>query len=137
VDTQVAPRGGVAATQLADFEDPLDVVGTDYVELLSVDVSTPIPSDIILAGHVYLEKPGGDGGRYYVKLAQDTCDGSPLGLAFWRPAVDDSGYVGDTVHVTGLALDVDGASTVVLCSAKINAADPDVTAYTRGMTATW
>lgn len=127
---------GNAGSQVADFNSSILVNSSDWVELLSVDAEAMDEADVTLAAHVYLERAANENQRYEVMVAADSCDGDPVGVAWWRPDNSDGGFEATTIAVTGSAV-IDGPTTFVLCAAKFSAGGPDITAHMRGLTATW
>jgi hypothetical protein len=127
---------GNAGSQVTDFNSSILVDSAAWVELLSVGVGARDEADVTLNAHVYLERAADANQRYEVKIAAESCDEAPVGVAWWRPDNSDGGFEADTISVTGSAV-IDGSTTFVLCAAKFSAGGPDITAHMRGLTATW
>ncbi|MCB9681207.1 MAG: hypothetical protein H6733_07015 [Alphaproteobacteria bacterium] len=128
--------GGVAGDVLPDYSDVVTLADTSAVELASVTVG-PAVHGVTFTAQTTIEKPGSTTGRYEFTLRAESCAGTAVGFAMWRPGTVTQSYNADSVSVVGFATDVDVATTYVFCGRKFDGSAPDASVGPRGLIAHW
>ncbi|HMV66856.1 MAG TPA: hypothetical protein PKA64_08410 [Myxococcota bacterium] len=131
-----ARLGGVAGDTEVGYDANVALDSATAKVLAAITVG-PAPRGVAMTAHVQLEKSGATTGRYELTIREDSCTGSPVGLAIWRPGTIDQAYNADTVSIVAFVPSLAEAATYALCGRRFDDVAPTATVGPRGLIGTW
>lgn len=114
---RLAGASGVASSQVTEVHPPVGYLsGPTLLEVARITVSARSDAAVLLSGHAYIERTGGDNVQYVLSIHADSCDGDELGVGYARLS-NGTGFNGESIAVTA-ADQVTGETDYVLCGAR-------------------